>query len=144
MLVDMFKFSNANQILFLKNKLKDIKKGNNEDIQSYVLRTNEINNDLLSIGEVLPDREHTLTTLGGLPPKWYEFITIKLNNDQIPWFEESMLRCIQEEPRMVGQEIPSNRSISNAFSTHANRKNNASSKNQSLGRLRLKNGRKGR
>ena len=32
-LVGMFKVSNANQILFLKNKLKDIKKGKDEDIQ---------------------------------------------------------------------------------------------------------------
>ena len=65
----MFKVSNANQILFLKNKLKDIKKGKDEDIQSYFLRNTEIKNDLLSIGEVIPDRELTLTTLGGLPPE---------------------------------------------------------------------------
>ena len=31
---DMFKVSNSNQILFLKNKLKNIKKGKDEDIQS--------------------------------------------------------------------------------------------------------------
>ena len=49
-LVDMFKVSNANQILFLKNKLKDIKKGKDEDIQSYFLRITEIKNDILSIG----------------------------------------------------------------------------------------------
>ena len=33
-LFGMFKISNANQVLFLKNKLKDIKKGRGEDIQS--------------------------------------------------------------------------------------------------------------
>ena len=64
-LVDMFMVSNANQILFLKNKLKDIKKGEDEDIQSYFLRITEIKNDLLLIGEVILDRELTLTTLGG-------------------------------------------------------------------------------
>ena len=68
-LVSMFKVSDANQILFLKNKLKDIKKGKDDDIQSYFLRITEIKNDLLSIGEVIPDRELTLTTLGGLPPE---------------------------------------------------------------------------
>ena len=50
-LVSMFKVSDANQILFLKNKLKDIKKGKDEDIQSYFLRISEIKNDLLSIAE---------------------------------------------------------------------------------------------
>ena len=49
-LVSMFKVSDANQILFLKNKLKDIKKGKDEDIQSYFLRITEIKNDLLLIG----------------------------------------------------------------------------------------------
>eukprot|EP00253_Pinus_taeda_P035358 PITA_35358 len=83
-LVGMFKVSNANQILFLKNKFKDIKKGKDEDIQSYFLRITEIKNDLLSIGEVIADRELSLTTLGGLPHEWYVFRTTILNNDRIP------------------------------------------------------------
>jgi len=49
-LVNMFKASNANQVLFLKNKLKEIKKGRGEDIQSYFMRITEIKNNLLSIG----------------------------------------------------------------------------------------------
>jgi len=56
-LVGMFKFSNENQILFLKNKLKDIKKGKGEDIQSYFMRITEIKKDLLSIGEAIADSE---------------------------------------------------------------------------------------
>ena len=80
-LVSMFKVSDANQILFLKNKLKDIKKGKDEDIQSYFLRITEIKNDLLSIGEFIPDRELTITTLGGLLPEWYIIRTNILNND---------------------------------------------------------------
>jgi hypothetical protein len=116
------------KFLFLKNKLKDIKKGKDEDIQSYFLRITEIKNDLLSIGEVIPDRELTITTLGGLPPEWYVFRTTILNNDRIPGFEELMSRCIQEETRMVEQEMPSNRSNPTAFSAHAKRRNNAGSK----------------
>jgi len=89
-LVNMFKVSDANQNLFLKHKLKDIKKVEDEDIQSYFLRITEIKNDLLSIGEVIPGKELTITTLGGLPPDWYIFRTTILNNDRIPRFEESM------------------------------------------------------
>jgi len=66
-LVGIFKSSNANQIIFLKNKLKDIKKGKNEDIQSYFMRITDIKNNLLSIGEAIANRELTLMTLGGLP-----------------------------------------------------------------------------
>lgn len=59
----MFKASNANQVLFLKNKLKDIKKGRGEDIQSCFMRINEIKNDPLSIGEVIADKELMLLDL---------------------------------------------------------------------------------
>jgi len=37
-LVSLFKVSDADLVLFLKNKLKDIKKGKDEDIQCYFLR----------------------------------------------------------------------------------------------------------
>jgi len=86
-----------------ENKLKYIKKGKDEDIQSYFLRITEIKNDLLSIGEVIPDKKLTVTTLGGLPPEWYIFRTTILNNYQIPGFEELMSRCVQKETRMVEQ-----------------------------------------
>eukprot|EP00253_Pinus_taeda_P036683 PITA_36683 len=143
-LVGMLKVANANQILFLKNKLKDIKKGKDKDIQSCFLRITEIKNNLLSIGEVIPDRELTLTTLGGLSPEWYVFRTTFLNNDRIPGFEELMSRCIQEETRMLEQEMSSNRSNPTAFSTHAKRRNNARSKGHFHGKPGSKGGRKGR
>lgn len=121
--------------------MKDIKK---EDIQSYFLRNTEIKNDLLLIGEVIPDMELTLTNLGGLPLEWYVFRTTVLNNDRILGFEELMSRCIQEETRMVEQEMPSNRSNPTTFSVHAKRRNNAGSKGHFHGKLGSKGGRKGR
>lgn len=142
-LVGMFKVSNANQILFLKNKLKDIKKGKDKDIQSYLLRITEINNDLLSIREVTSNRELTLTTLGGLPSECYVFTTTVLNNDQIPGFEELMSRCIQET-RIVEQEMPSNRSNPTVFSAHAKRRNNAGFKGHFHGKPGSKGGKKGK
>ena len=82
-LVGMFKSSNANQIIFFKNKLKDINKGKGEYIQSYFMRITKIKNDLLSIGEVVGDRELTLIALGGLTREWDVFNTTILNNDRI-------------------------------------------------------------
>eukprot|EP00253_Pinus_taeda_P002492 PITA_02492 len=63
-LVGMFKVNDANQILFLKNKLKDIKMDKRESIQSYFMRITQIKNDLLSIVEVIADKELTLIALG--------------------------------------------------------------------------------
>eukprot|EP00253_Pinus_taeda_P001640 PITA_01640 len=143
-LVSMFKVSDANKTLFLKNKLKGIKKVKDEDIQSYFLRIIEIKNDLLSIGEVIPERELTITTLRGLPSEWYIFRTTLLNNDQILGFEELMSRCIQEETRMVEQEVPSNRGNPTNFFAHAKRRNNSRFKVHFKRKPRSKGGRKGR
>ena len=54
-LVSLFKVNDANQVLFLRNKLKEIKKGKDESMQAYLLRITEIKNDRLFIGEVIPD-----------------------------------------------------------------------------------------
>ena len=132
-LVSLFKVNDANQVLFLRNKLKEIKKGKDESMQAYFLRITEIKNDLLSIGEVVLDREMTLTTLGGLPPEWYIFRTTLLNNNVIPEFEELMARCIQEKTRMEEQEMHALKSHPSTFSSHA-KKRNHSQGNQRNGR----------
>jgi len=141
-LVSLFKVNDANQVLFLGNKLKEIKKGKGESMQAYFLRITEIKNDLLSIGEVVPDRETTITTLGGLPPEWYIFRTTLLNNNVIQGFEELMARCIQEGTRMEEKEIPALKSHPSAFSSHAKRRNNYGAK--SKGKAGPKVGRRGR
>eukprot|EP00253_Pinus_taeda_P001532 PITA_01532 len=105
-LVSLFKVNDANQVLFVRNKLREIKKGKDESMQAYFLRIIEIKNDLLSIGKTITDREMVLTTLGGLPFEWYVFRTTLLNNNVIPGFEELMARCIQEETRVEEQEMP--------------------------------------
>lgn len=86
-LVSLFKVNDGNQVLFLRNKLKEIKKGKDGSMQAYFLRITKIKNDLLSIGELILDREMTLTTLGGLPFEWYIFKTTLLNNNIILGFE---------------------------------------------------------
>jgi len=141
-LVSLFKVNDANQVLFLRNKLKEIKKGKDENMQAYFLRITEIKNDLLSIGEVIPNREMALTTLGGLPSEWYIFRTTLLNNNVIPGFEELMARCIQEEARMEEQEMPTLKGHLAALSSHAKRRNIFEAK--SKGKARTKGGRKGR
>eukprot|EP00253_Pinus_taeda_P014368 PITA_14368 len=141
-LVCLFKVNDANQVLFLRNKPKEIKKGKDENMQAYFLRITEIKNDLLSIGEVIPDKEMALTTLGGLLSEWYIFRTTLLNNNVIPRFEELMARCIQKEARMEEQEMPTLKGHLVAFPSHAKRRNNSGAK--SKGKDRPKGGRKGR
>ena len=139
-LVSLFKVNDANQVLFLRNKLKEIKKGNDESMQAYFLRITKINNELLSIGETITDREMALTTLGGLPSEWYVFRTTLLNYNVILGFEELMARCIQEETREEEQEMPMLKGPPVAFSSHAKKRNN--SRTKSKGKARPKARRK--
>lgn len=60
----------------------------------------------------------------------------------IPGFEELLTRCSQEETRMTELDMPLNRNDPTAFSAHAKKKNNASSKKQCQGRPGFKNGRR--
>lgn len=129
----MFKVNNANQILFLKNKLKDIKMDRGESMQPYFMRITEIKNDLLSIREIIGDRELTLIAIGGLIRDWDVFDTTILNNDRISRFEELLARCTQEEIRMMERDKPSNRNNPTAFSARSKRKNNAGPRNQGQG-----------
>ena len=59
-LILMFKANNANQVLFFKNQLKNLKKGRDEFVQSYFLKLIKIRNNLLAIGETIADREMVL------------------------------------------------------------------------------------
>ena len=129
-LVGMFKVNNANQALFLKNKLKDIKMDRGDSIQSYFVTITEIKNDLLSIGEVVGDRELTLIALGGLTREWGVFNTTILNNDKISGYDELLARCTQEEIRMMERDKPSNGNNPTAFFAHSKRKNNVGPRNQ--------------
>jgi len=99
-LIQMFKVNNANQVLFFKNQLKNLKKGRDESVQTYFLKLTKIRNNLLAIGETIADCEMVLTALGGLPYEWKVFNTTILNNNTIPNFDELLSRCMQEETRM--------------------------------------------
>eukprot|EP00253_Pinus_taeda_P009076 PITA_09076 len=143
-LVGMFKVNNANQILFLKNKLKDIKMDKGKSIQSYFMRITEIKNDLLPIREVVGDRKLTLIALGGLTKAWDVFNTTILNNHMISGFDELLARCTQEEIRMMERDKPSNGNDPTAFFAHDKRKNNVGPRKQGPGfKPRFKEGRKG-
>eukprot|EP00253_Pinus_taeda_P010706 PITA_10706 len=118
-LIGMFKVNNANQVLFLKNKLKDIMMDRGESIQSYFMRITEIRNDFLSIGEVICDKELTLIALGGLTREWDVFNTTIFNNDRIAGFDELLARCTQEEIKMMERDKSSNGNNPTAFSAHS-------------------------
>lgn len=67
-LIDMFSISNLNQIIALKNKLKEINMNKEEMVEAYSLRMTKIRNQLSTIDEVVPNKEMVLIALGDLFP----------------------------------------------------------------------------
>jgi len=59
-LTGMFAIINLNQIIALKNKLKDIKMSKGETVQAYYLKMTKIRNQLSTVGDVVPDKEMVL------------------------------------------------------------------------------------
>ena len=62
-LIGMFAISNMNQIILLKNQLKDIKMNREETVQAYFLRMTKIMNQPSIISEVVLNKEMVLNTL---------------------------------------------------------------------------------
>ena len=53
--------------------------------------------------ESMSDRELVLIALQGLPPIWEKFITTISNNDKFLTFDELIVKCAQEETRMISR-----------------------------------------
>lgn len=101
-LTRMHELNNLSHIITLKDQLKDIKMNEGKTIQAYFMRISQVK-ELLSIGEIIADRELVLVTLGGLPMYWETFITTISNNDKLPTFDELLGKCTQEESKMISR-----------------------------------------
>eukprot|EP00253_Pinus_taeda_P023604 PITA_23604 len=100
---DMFEINNLNEILTLKDQLKDTKMNKGESIQSYIMRISRVRDQLLRVGEFVPDRALVVVTLRGLPSIWETFITTISNKNVLPSFDEIVGKLTQEELRMIGR-----------------------------------------
>lgn len=109
------------------------------------MRITKIKNDLLSIGEVIGDREITLIGHGGLTREWDVFNTTILKNERILGFYELLAKCTHEEIRMMERDNHSNGNNPTTFSAHAKRKKNVCPTIRGQGfKMGFKEGRQGR
>ena len=91
-----------------------------EDIvASFFVKIARIRDDILSIDEIVPDKELVITTILGLPPTWGAFAA-GLNSWKVaPTFEELWTACSQEELRISLVDNPEG--VSNAYTAHHKR-----------------------
>jgi len=87
-IVGMYEINNLNEIISLKDKIKDMNMNKRESVQSYIMRISRLKDQLQRVGETVPDRELVIVTLGGFPPIWETFITTISNNNAFLSFDE--------------------------------------------------------
>eukprot|EP00253_Pinus_taeda_P002451 PITA_02451 len=102
-IVGMYEIYNLNEIITLKDQLKDTKMNKGEVVQSYIMRISFLRDQLQRVGESVLDRELVIVTLRGLPPLWETFITTISNKNVLPSFDEMVGEITQEESWMVSR-----------------------------------------
>ena len=67
-IADMYEINNLNEIITLKDQLKEMKMNKGEVVQSYIMMISRHRDQLQRVGENVPDRELVVVTLRGIPP----------------------------------------------------------------------------
>ena len=100
---DMYEINNLNEIITLKDQLKESKMNKGEVVQSYIMRISHLRDQLQRVGQNVSDRELVVVTLRGLPPIWETFITTISNSNVLPSFDEIVGKLTQEESKMIAR-----------------------------------------
>jgi len=103
-LVGMYEVNNLNEMISLKDQIKDMKMNKGESMQSYIMRISCLRDHLQRVGETMPNKELVVVTLRGLlPPIWETFITTLSNNNNFLSFDETVEKLTQEESRIISR-----------------------------------------
>eukprot|EP00253_Pinus_taeda_P032761 PITA_32761 len=102
-IVGMYEVKILNEIISLKDQLKDTTMNKGEFVQSYITRISRLRDQLQRVGEIVFDMELVIITLRGLPPIWETFINTISNNIVLPSFDEIVGKLTQEESRMISR-----------------------------------------
>jgi len=73
-LIGMHEVNKLIHIITLKNQLRDVKMNKGETIQAYFIMISNVKDQLFPIGEIIPNRELVLVTIGGIHMFWETFI----------------------------------------------------------------------
>jgi len=94
-LVGMYEVNNLNEIITLKDQLKDMKMNTREIVKSYIMRISNLKDQLQRVREIVPDMELVIVTLRGLLPIWETSITAISNNNNFSSFDKLVGKLTQ-------------------------------------------------
>jgi hypothetical protein len=99
-LTNLFSFRNIEQVMSLKNELRDMKMNEDDNITSYFVRISLLRDQLQDIEEIISKKELVNIVLNGLPKTWDAFAASMNTRKEYPTFEELWNCYSQEESRI--------------------------------------------
>ena len=92
-----------NEIITLKDKIKDIKMKKGEFVKSYIMSISHLRDQFQRVGENVPNGELFIVPISIIPPIFETFITTISKNNVLPSFDEILGKLTQEESMMVSR-----------------------------------------
>jgi putative lipoic acid-binding regulatory protein len=86
-LTNLFLVRNIEQVMSLKNELRDMNMNDDDIITSYFVRISQLRDQLQSIEEIILEKELVNIVLNGLPKTWDAFVASMNTMKEYPTFE---------------------------------------------------------
>jgi hypothetical protein len=96
-LTKLYKSSNENRKMVLREKLKSIKMTKIESVATYLTKLTQMRDELGAVGEVVADNELVRTTLNGVTKQWVVFVEGIVARENFPKWDRLWDDFIQEE-----------------------------------------------
>eukprot|EP00253_Pinus_taeda_P014532 PITA_14532 len=97
-LSNLYQSTNENRKMVLKEKLKNIKMGNDSAVR-YLTKITDVRDELAAIGEAIPPTELVRIAVNGLPRTWMNSADGVCARETLPTWERFWDDCIQTEIR---------------------------------------------
>ena len=92
----MFEAKNENRKMALRDKLHSIKMTKDESVASYLTRVALVNDELATVGEIVPNSELVRIALKGFTKKWDVFVKCIVGREKLPNWSRLWDDFIQE------------------------------------------------
>lgn len=114
-LLSLYQNLNENRKMVLREKLRNVKMIDTENVASYLTRISKIRDELSAIGEAMTSPEMVRTTLNGFSGKWKLFVKGVVSKENLLGWERLWDDFFQEEIRdeALEKQSPSEHSEEN-------------------------------
>ena len=97
MLTKLFEEKNENMKVTLKYKMHIIKMKNDEGVSSYLTHVTQVKDELVAVGESIPNSEFVRISLKGFTKKWEFLVKCIVGREKIPSWSRLWYDFTQEE-----------------------------------------------